>query len=48
MCLHEKLSEESELSICEPSIVIKLALNKYLSIEREISVRKTICHDVVV
>ena len=38
MCLHAKLSEESELSICEPSIVIKLAFER-VSLYREGDIR---------
>ena len=37
-CSHAKLSEESELSICEPSIVIKLAFER-VSLYREGDIR---------
>ena len=43
-----KLSEESKLSITAMSTGIKLSFEWVsLSSERDISVRKTICHDVV-
>ena len=44
---YAKLSEESMLSICKPSIVNNWPSIGALSSEREISVRKTSCHDVV-
>jgi hypothetical protein len=38
MCSHAKLSEESELSTCEPPIVIKLAFER-VSLYREGDIR---------
>ena len=49
MCSYAKLFEESKLFICEPSILNNnWPSNGDLSSEREISIQKTSCHDVVV